>query len=79
MAPRWRAFEKALKSKKSQISKLKLELKYKPLSVKIEIIDKYIDQLTNFSRLPNNIQYKLSYLKLIRELNELKMLLRNSN
>jgi len=72
MAPRWRAFEKALKSKNAQISQLKLELKNKPLSVKIEIIEKYIDQLTNFSRQPNNEAFRLSWLKLIRELNELK-------
>ncbi len=72
MAPRWRAFEKALKSKNTQISQLKLELKNKPLSIKIEIIEKYIDQIANFSRQINNIQYKLSYLKLIRELKDLK-------
>ena len=77
MAPRWRAFEKALKNKKTQMSKLKLELKNKPLSVKIEMIDKYILEITNFSRQPNNIVHKLSYLKLIRELNELKRLIVN--
>ena len=71
MAPRWRAFEKALKSKNTQISQLKLELKNKPLSIKIEIIEKYIDQITNFSRQPNNEAFRLSCLKLIRELNEL--------
>ncbi len=72
MAPRWRAFEKALKNKKTQMYNLKLELKNKPLSVKIEIINKYIDQITNFSRQPNNEAFRLSCLKLIRELNELK-------
>ena len=72
MAPRWRAFEKALKNKKTQMAQLKLELKNKPLSVKIEMIEKYILEITNFSRQPNYVIFRLSCLKLIRELNELR-------
>ncbi len=72
MAPRWRTFEKALKTKNQQINQLKIELKNKPLSIKIDLINLYINQIINFSKQPHNTEHKLSCLKLIRELNELK-------
>ncbi len=72
MAPRWRTFEKALKTKNHQINQLKIEQKNKPLSIKIDLINLYINQIINFSKQPHNIEHKLSCLKLIRELNELK-------